>query len=190
MVTTAQARTLGVTRLFLSRLAADGLLDRVAHGVHRVTAAPSHHLDPLRAVWLSTDPSRLGYERRATDSDAVVFAGTSAARIHEIGDLWDERCDFISPVRRQSQRQEIRYRKRHLDPRDVTTVDGLPVLSVAATISDLVETVGDLSLVADAARDARRRGDFDASRLKELLEPDVLAQMTELAGLGKAAPHG
>lgn len=190
MVTSAQASTLGVTRLDLSRLAADGLLERVAHGVYRTTATPSHGLDPLRAAWLSTDPKRLGYERRATDPDAAVVAGASAARIHEIGDLWDERFDFISPVRRQSQREEIRYRKRVLDPRDVATVDGLPALSVAATVADLVEVVGDLSLAADALRDAGRRDDFDAARLAELLDPAVLARLSEFAGLGKAAAHG
>lgn len=190
MVTSAQANTLGVTRLDLSRLAADGLLERVAHGVYKATATPSHSLDPLRAAWLSTAPKRLAHERRATDSDAVVFAGASAARIHEIGDLWDERFDFLSPVRRQSQRNEIRYRKRPLDSRDVTSVDGLPVLSVAATIADLVEVVGDLSLVADALRDAGLRDDFDAARLAELLDPAVLSRLTELAGPGKVAAHG
>ena len=179
MVTSAQASTLGVTRLDLSRLAADGLLERVTHGVYKTTATPSHSLDPLRAAWLSTNPKQLGSERRATDSDAVVFAGTSAARIHEIGDLWDERFDFLSPVRRQSQRGEIRYRKRPLDPRDVTTVDGLPALAVAATIADLVEVVGDLSLVADALRDAGPKDDFDAARLAELLDPAVLSRLTE-----------
>jgi predicted nucleotidyltransferase len=168
MVTSAQASMHGVTRLDLSRLTADRLLERLAHGVYKTTVTPSDRLDRLRAAWLSTDPKRLAHERRATDSDAVVFAGASAALIHGIGDLWDEQFDFISPVRRQTQRREVRYRKRLLDPRDVTTVDGLPVLSVGATIADLVEVVGDLSLVADAVR--------NAARADQLPVPEPLAE--------------
>lgn len=190
MVTSAQASMFGVPRLDLSRLAADGLLERVTHGVYKTPGTPSGDLDPLRAAWLSTDPKRLAHERRPTDSDAVVVAGASAARIHEIGDVWDERFDFISPVRRQSQREVIRYRKRLIDPRDVTAVEGLPVLSVEATIADLVQVVGDLSLVTDALRDASRKDDLDAARLAELLDPAVLARLTELSGLEQAVAHG
>ena len=189
MVTSAQAGAQGVTRLNLSRLAADGLLDRVMHGVYKMTSAPSDSLDPLRAAWLSTHPERLAYERRATDPNAVVIAGASAAHIHGIGDLWDERFDFISPVRRQTQRSEIRYRRRVLDTRDVSTVDGLPVLSVTATIADLAETVGDLSLVADALRDARRAHNLDTTRLSDLLDPATMTRLSELAGVRQAVNH-
>lgn len=198
MVTSAQASMHDVTRLDLSRLAADGLLERLMHGVYKTTGAPSDSLDRLRAAWLSTEPKRLAHERRPTDPDAVIFAGASAARIHGIGDLWDEHFDFVTPVRRQSQRGEVRYRKRLLDPRHVTTVDGLPVLSVEATIADLVTVVGDLSLVADALRDACRKYELDTGRLAELLGPvadgagcargdgaAILTRLTELAGLGQ-----
>jgi predicted transcriptional regulator of viral defense system len=190
MVTSAQASMQGVTRLDLSRLAADGLLERLAHGVYKTTASPSDDLDRLRAAWLSTDPKRLAHERRIAAPDAVLFAGASAARIHGIGDLWDDHFDFITPVRRQSQRSDVRYRKRTLDPRDVTSVDGLPVLTVEATIADLVAAVGDLSLVAGTLRDAWRKGDLDTTRLTELLGPVTLTRLTELAGVGQVTAHG
>lgn len=50
MVTTAQARKVGVSRLDLSRLAERGLLERVAHGVYRNAAVPTHELDDIRAA--------------------------------------------------------------------------------------------------------------------------------------------
>lgn len=190
MVTSAQATKRGVTRLDLSRLATDGLLERLAHGVYKTTASPSSSLDPLRAAWLSTDPRRLAHERRATDPDAVVFAGTSAAHIHAIGDLWDDHFDFITPVRRQSQRGQVHYRKRALDPRDVTSEEGLLVLTVEATIADLVSVVGDLSLVSHALRDAWRRGSLNTPRLIELLGPEMLSRLSELAGMGQVTAHG
>jgi len=58
-----------------------------------------------------------------------------------------------------------------LNPRDVTLVEGLPVMTMERTISDLIEDVGDLSLVADALRDASRRRDLNLERLRTLLSP-------------------
>lgn len=81
------------------------------------------------------------------------------------------RHEFASPARRQSQCSAIRYRQRMLDPRDVTLVDGLPAMTMERTIADLIEEVGDLSLVADALRDASRKRNLDLDRLRSLLAP-------------------
>ena len=63
MVTSAQASMHGVTRLDLSRLAAEGLLERLAHGVYKDAGAPGDQFDDLRAAWMSTDP-KVWVERR------------------------------------------------------------------------------------------------------------------------------
>lgn len=118
----------------------------------------------MRAAWLSTDPKRLAYDRIRTDTD-VVFAAASAARLHGIGDLWDRHHDFITRTRRQSQRSEIRYRQRNLDPDDVVTVQGLPALSVEATVADLFNADADLRHIGNALRDAayKRRLNLNAT---------------------------
>lgn len=64
--------------------------------------------------------------------------------------------ELSSPIRRQTQRQEVAYRHRHLEPGDVTIAHGLPVTSIERTITDLVEDRTDLSLVAQVLRDAAR----------------------------------
>lgn len=171
MVTSAQARALGVTRLDLSRLTEAGLLTRLAHGVYLDAGAPGDQFDDLRAAWLSTEPARLGADRIKDRADGVVVAGASAARLHDIGGLWATRHEFVSPGRRQSQRSEIRHRQRALDPRDVTLVAGLPTMTLERTIADLVDDVGELSLVGDALRDASRQRDLDLTRLRDLLAP-------------------
>ena len=196
MVTSAQASIHDITRLDLSRLAADRLLERLAHGVYKDTGAPGDQFDDMRAAWLSTEPKRLAFERVKDRANGVVFAGASAARLHGIGDLWDRHHDFIAPTRRQSQRAEIRYRQRVLDPSDVTLVDGLPVLSVEATIADLFNADADLRHIADALRDAAGKRHLDLGRLAELLAPyavrhdlrrgdgdTLLQRLMELAGL-------
>jgi len=171
MVTSAQASMHGITRLDLSRLAADGQLERVAHGVYKDAGAPAGPYDDLKAAWLSTDPKAMGEARIKDAANGVVVAGESAADLHGIGDFRALRHDFVSPTRRQSQRSAIRYRQRTLDPRDVTLVEGLPVMTMERTIADLIEEVGDLSLVADALRDASRKWDLDLERLRALLAP-------------------
>lgn len=169
MVTSAQASMHGVTRLDLSRLAAAGHLKRLTHGVYIDSGAPSDQFDDLRAAWLSTEPKVMGEARIKNRENGVVVASTSAARLHDIGDLWADRHEFVSTKRRQSQRDEIRYRQRNLDQADVTLIDGLPTMTMERTITDLVEDVGDLSLVADALRDASLTRSLDLARLRELL---------------------
>ena len=178
MVTSAQASMHGITRLDLSRLAEAGHLERLAHGVYKDAGAPGGPHDDLKAAWLSTDSKTMGEARIKDGVNGVVVAGESAADLHGIGDFRALRHEFVSPSRRQSQRSAIRYRQRTLDPRDVTLVDGLPVMTMERTIADLIEEVGDLSLVADALRDASRKRDLNLERLRSLLAP--LAQRNGL----------
>ena len=196
MVTSAQASMHGITRLDLSRLAADGHLERLAHGVYKDAGAPGDQFDDMRAAWLSTDPKRSAYERSKDRGVDVVFAGGSAARLHGIGDLWDRQHDFIAPTRRQSQRSEIRYRRRALDPRDVSSTEGLPALTMEATIADLFNTEANLRHIGNALRDAVQKRRLDFARLQELLAPyaareglrkgdgaGLLKRLKELAGI-------
>ncbi len=171
MVTSAQASMRGITRLDLSRLAEAGHLVRLAHGVYMDAGAPGDEFDDLRAAWLSTDPKVLAEERIRDLAGSVVVAGESATRLHRIGDFRASRHDFVSLVRRQSQRREIRYRQRTLDQSDVTLVEGMPAMTIERTIADLVEDLKDLSLVADALRDASGKRLLDLDRLRDLLAP-------------------
>ncbi len=171
MVTSAQASMHKITRLDLSRLAEAGHLERLAHGVYKDAGSPASRFDNLRAAWLSTEPKTMGEARIKDNTNGVVVAGETAADLHGIGDFRALRHDFVSPTRRQSQRQEIRYRQRTLEPRDVMLVEGLPVMTMERTIADLVDDNKDLSLVGDALRDASSKRTLDLQRLRELLAP-------------------
>ena len=171
MVTAAQAAAIGVTRLTLARLTEVGHLERIAHGVYRDAGAPSDEFDDLRAAWLSTDPQLLADERLGDLKDGVVVASSSAAHLHGVGDLWANRHEFVTHKRRQSQRAEIRYRQRLLEDRDVTLVKGLPVMTLERTLADLLDDVGELSLVADALGSAAKKRSLDFDRLRDLFSP-------------------
>ncbi|MGO2633386.1 MAG: type IV toxin-antitoxin system AbiEi family antitoxin domain-containing protein [Galactobacter sp.] len=171
MVTTAQASALGVTRLTLSRLAETGHLERLTHGVYKDAGAPDSEFDALRAAWLSAEPKRFAEERISDASGGIVVASTSAAFLYGVGDSWASRHEFVVPVRRQSQREDLRFRRRTLDDRDITLVQGLPVMRIERTLADLLEDVGDQSLVADALSSAMKKHTVDLDRLSELLGP-------------------
>lgn len=200
MVTTAQAAMRGVKRLDLSRLAKAGHLERVAHGVYRDAGAPADEFEGLRATWLATDASRTAEARLRDLVNGIVVMGESAATLHGVGDLPADRHELSSPTRRQTQRSEVSYRKRQLEPDDVTIAHGLPVTTIERTIADLVETRTELSLVADVLRDAARARNLDTDRLADLLSPlaarnghrkddgsALLDRLTALAGLDEAS---
>ncbi|AZN30260.1 hypothetical protein EJO69_08035 [Flaviflexus salsibiostraticola] len=171
MVTTAQAGALGVPRLTLSRLVDSGHLERLANGVYRSSGAPSDRFEDLRAAWLSTDPGLRAEERLDSLSDGVVVAGTSAAWLHGVGDLWADRHEFVSSRRRQTQRAEIRYRRRQLDSGDITLVEGLPVMTLERMLADLLDDVREMSLVADALGAAAKKRPLDLRRMRVLFAP-------------------
>lgn len=196
MVTAAQAGTLKISRLTLSRLADLGHLERLAHGVYRDAGAPSDVFEGLRAAWLSTAPKLLAEDRLRALAEGVVVASTSAALLHGIGDLWADRHEFVAVKRRQTQRAEIRYRQRDVSDSDVTVVEGLPVMALERTLADLLDDVGDVSLVADALGEATKKRPLDFERLRELFNPlaerngfrrhdgnAVLERLLESAGL-------
>ena len=142
MVTSAQASMHGVTRLDLSRLAEAGLLERLAHGVYKDAGAPGDEFDDMRAAWLSTDPKRLAYERSKDAPSGVVFAGASAARLHGIGDLWDRHTTSSHQRAARASVPRSATASADLGTRDVTIVEGLPALSLEATIADDGDVVG------------------------------------------------
>lgn len=168
LVTTAQAARLGVSRLYLSRLADAGHLERLGHGVYQAAGVPADRLQALKAAWLSITPKLTAEEQlRQPAPDAVVF-GATAAFLHGLGDLVPEPYEFTVPTRRQTQRPEIRFRLRRLPAESVTVREGLPVTTAEQTIADLVEARTDRSLVADVLADARG---IDRARLADLLAP-------------------
>ncbi|GAB3847475.1 type IV toxin-antitoxin system AbiEi family antitoxin domain-containing protein [Nesterenkonia populi] len=198
LVTTAQARDQGVDRLTLSRLAAQGHYIRTEKGVYQSASAPPSEFDELRAAWLSLSPSLLAHERQASPSTDFIATGVSAAALHEIGDLRQERLQFDHYKRKQTQRPNLRLRKRTLALEQITTVHGLPCTRAEQTIADLLEELGDLSIVSTLVRDGIDSQKLDLWNLRLSLEPhaaafgfdtgdDLLSHLRELSGRGPVA---
>ncbi|MGD7705869.1 type IV toxin-antitoxin system AbiEi family antitoxin domain-containing protein [Microlunatus sp. Y2014] len=196
LFTTAQAEASGVSRKQLSRMASTGALERVTQGVYRMAGAPHHEHEPIYATWLALGgatalPTQAGVA-------AVVAAGTTAAALHDIGDFIPSRFDFIVPSRKATRLPGVRLRIRTLARDDVIPTNGLPTLTIERTIADLVELGTDISLVADAVRDAVRADKLIApQRLAFHLAPIAKRRKTEgttllndLFQLADAHPEG
>lgn len=183
LVTTAQAEMAGITRNQLSRMAAGGVLDRVAQGVYRLAGAPAQNHESVYATWLALGGATSA--RTETGVSAVVAAGITATVVHEIGDFFLERLDFIVPARKATRLPGVRLRARQLSRPEVIPVNGLPTLTVERTVADLVEQWTDLSLVAGVVRDAVVQGTLiSPDRLVEYLDPISARQGRVGAGAG------
>lgn len=196
LLTTRQASREGVSRVQLARLVDAGVLERVGQGIYSMTST-NDRFQALHAAWLSLDPFSTAEERLSTGRDAVVASHTSAAALHEMGDLPSDVPELNTAIRKQTVRP-MKLHRLPLPPEDVTLVDGLPTTTPERTIADLIRSGHDLSHVADATRDGVRSGALDRRKLCEQLErvatrtghPDGMRlqqHLLDLAGFSVAA---
>ncbi|HEY0938335.1 MAG TPA: type IV toxin-antitoxin system AbiEi family antitoxin domain-containing protein [Trebonia sp.] len=170
LVTTAQAKSAGVSRKQLARMASAGAVERVAQGVYRMAGAPQQDHEAVYVTWLALGGATA--PRAEIGGAPVVAAGVTAAVVHGIGDFLPDGFDFIVPARKGTRLPGVRLRIRRLTREEVIPVGGLPALTVERVLADLVEIGTDPSLVAGVARDAARAGKLTApDRLVAYLGP-------------------
>lgn len=172
LITSAQARDLGVDRLWLSRMSARGRLQRIRHGVYALPSAWFGPWQDLQAAWLATDASSPA-ESRLQAEDPVVVSHVSAAGVHHLGDLIAARHEFSSPARRQTTQRDLRFHRCEVPARDITWVEGLPVTSVARTVGDLASRATDFDHLATVVRDAVEDHHVPTGELAERLFPHI-----------------
>lgn len=177
LVTAAQAKACRVDQPSLHRLAKQGVLVRIRHGVYATgTTAQSPELE-IRAHWLALQPEQMAADRTAAENlaEEAVVSHETAAELWGIGDLWQDGIHFTVAGRRQSRQADVRFHRGVLTEEEWTQLQGLPVTTVARTIADLARVGHEpehlLALVADAAR-------------KQLVNRGEL--MDQLAGEAKA----
>lgn len=170
LLTAGQAEREGVPRYRLARLADQGLLERLEHGVYAVSASQADEHRRLRAAWLALDPTRTAEERLGDLIGSGVVSHTSAANLYGLGDLLHDIPELTLTTRRQT-RRGVRLHRADLTSADVTLVDGLPTTTVERTVADLLRDGTDLDHVATVVADGVRRGLVDRDRLSAYLQP-------------------
>lgn len=159
LATSAQAQAEGVGLHTLRRLAEQGTLTRVRHGVY---ASSSTALTPeveAQAQWLALRPKQMAADRIHDPSLAseAVISHTTAAELWGIGDLWADGIHFTVAKRRQSRQPDVFFHRAELSEKDwvIHPECGLPVTTATRTIADLAQEGHGpshlLGLVSDAA---------------------------------------
>lgn len=168
LLTSSQAKSRGITRLHLARLAEAGVLERVDNGVYATACSPDEYR-ALRAAWLVLDPTRTAEERLADPLVSGVVSHTSAAGLHGLGELLDDQPEITYPVRKQT-RRDIRLHKLNLKRDEVTFAEGLPTTTPERTVSDLLRDGHDSEHIAQIIGQGVCRNVIDPSRLATAID--------------------
>jgi len=136
LITRRQAETAGVSQATLQRLVKAGILDRVAHGVYRLTGAPPPDYLGLRAAWLQLAPEVPAWERTPEQG---VISHRSAAGLYGLGHLPADRHEFTLPERRQSRRSDVRLHRRAVRPDEWIVLHGMPVTRPSRIAADMLD---------------------------------------------------
>ncbi len=118
-----------------------------------MAAAPESELEyeDIYAAWLATDPAKPGWERLRYNPDEVIAAGALALKLFGDPILNLPKFDFVSAQRRQSRDPRIRFRLRSLEIDEVTTIRGIPAMTIERAIADIFDLNVDLSTIEAVA---------------------------------------
>lgn len=199
LVTTAQAESVGVSRVTLSRLQKAGVLQRIRQGVYALPSAGYEPLQDLRAAWLSTSPSQTVDERLEEEQTAVV-SYLSAAHVHGLGDVIPTQHEFTLGRRRQTSTSDLRFHRAEVSGDDRDVVQGLLVTSATRTVVDLADGGMDFDHLTTVIRDALAHPDVKpqnlASRLNQAARrlgfatgEELVHQSLERAGMPTVAKN-
>lgn len=169
LVTRRQAVNVGIPQTTLDRLTAPGsALERVAHGVYRLSGAPiPEHLE-LRAAWLQLAPDVPAWERVPAQG---VVSYRSAAALYGLGHLPADRHEFTLAQRRQTRRSDVRLHVLPLTDAEWTRLSALPVTRPARIAFDLLSDREDPGAVAQVVADAIRGALEHPGAFAECLAP-------------------
>jgi hypothetical protein len=170
LVTLQQARAADVAWRSVTRLVEAGLLERVAHGVYRVRGGAEPDHVGLRAAWLQLDHGRPAWAR-LDDPDTAVVSHTSAAALYGIGDLRADVHEFTVPIRRQTRRADVRIHRGRVPSEHRTLVGGLPTVTAAFTVGQLLADHVDPDSVAQITREVLERNLAPAGEIVAALAP-------------------
>lgn len=154
LITSAQARALGVTAVQMKRLADRGALERVHHGIYRMTRLPYDPRQDLRVAWVALDLPTPAWERLSQSFPGAVVSHRSAAHLHGLGGLDADLAEFTCRRRIRIGLPDVRIHTGTVEVHEWTVVDGLPVTIAQRTIADLAATKIDGGHLAGIVRDA------------------------------------
>ncbi len=155
--TRAQAARQGVDDMRLHRAVNNGSIERLDHGVYRITGAGQDLHQTLRVAWLRLSPDES--PRKRTRRPHLWVSHRSAARLLDLGVVAADVPEFISDRRIQTGADVVvRVRSNGLERSDWIVRDGFAVTTPARTVADLAAVRMDGGHLGSIASDALARG--------------------------------
>lgn len=172
LVTSRQARSqVGTTPQDLKRLADSGVLERLHHGIYRLTRLPNdEHLNE-RLAWMALDQSTVNWERLDQAVPTGVLSHRTAARLLHLGDLDADEVELSTTRRIRLTIPGVVTHRAELERHDWQVVDRLPVTTALRTIRDLAAAALDAGHLASIVRDALIRDLSTVDEVTETLSP-------------------
>lgn len=166
--TRAQAYRLGVDDSGLQRGVLNGTIERLDHGVYRISGAGYDPNQRLRVAWLRLAPELSPRERTARPH--LWVSHRSAAVLFDLGVVIADVPEFISDRRLQSRSDvKIRVRTGGLDRDSWTVHDGFAVTTPARTVADLANDHMDGGHLGRIVSDALAGGLITEQKVTEAL---------------------
>ncbi len=155
--TRAQAQREGIGDMDLQRAVKNRAIQRLDHGVYRISGAGTDPHQRVRVAWLRLTPDLS--PRQRTIRPHLWVSHRSAARLLDLGVVPADVPEFISDRRLQT-RADVRMRVRSegLEREDWMVHDGFAVTTPARTIADLAAERMDGGHLGRIASDAMARG--------------------------------
>jgi predicted transcriptional regulator of viral defense system len=168
LLTSKEARALGIQDSVLVRLAQRGRLERMSRGVYRIAHYPTDRLAQYREAVLWAQANHHGPER-------IALSHETALLIYGISDLNPSRVHLTVPksARLRRERPEwITIHQADLAEEEVDQNEGIPVTTVARSIMDVLSTTHRTEIARQAVTEALRGGllnSTEATKLRKII---------------------
>jgi predicted transcriptional regulator of viral defense system len=163
LLTSKEAREVGIMDSVLARLARRGRLERVARGVYRIAHYPADRFAQYKEAVL--------WARASNGPEQIALSHETALLLYGISDANPAGVHLSVPRNARLRRERPKWIVIHradLSPEDVTEQEGMPVTSMERTILDVLTATHRIDLVRQAIGDARREGYLNAQQTGRL----------------------
>jgi predicted transcriptional regulator of viral defense system len=184
LLTSKEARLLGIQDSVLVRLAQRGRLERMSRGVYRIAHYPADRLAQYREAVLWAQASHHGPER-------IALSHESALLLYGISDLNPSQVHLTVPksARLRRERPEwITIHKADLREKEVGQHEGIPVTMVSRSIMDVFSTTHRTDVVRRAITNALRDGLLNSTQATGLRK--IISSATESLSLSQREARG
>jgi predicted transcriptional regulator of viral defense system len=187
LLTSKEARALGIQDSVLVRLAQRGRLERLSRGVYHIAHYPTDRLAQYREAVLWAQANHHGPER-------IALSHETALLIYGISDLNPSRVHLTVPksVRLRRERPEwITIHHTDLTQDEIGEHEGIPITTVSRTIMDVLSTTHRTEIARQAVTEALRNGllsNTQATQLRRMISK-AAQSLSQFKDGGKTTVH-